>query len=101
MPDTAEAPIEVPEATKQTPGVGEPAPPKPRKSPIGLIILLLVLAAAITGAVLWWIHSGTYESTDDAQVNAHLSAISSRVAGTLRNQPRKAARNAGFKSSTN
>lgn len=86
MPDTAEAPIEVPEATRQTPGgerAAEPAPPKPRKSPLRLIILLLVLAAAITGGVLWWIHSGTYESTDDAQVNAHLSAISSRVAGTV------------------
>ena len=86
MPDTAEAPIEVPDAGTQTPGgerAAEPAPPKPRKSPLGLIILLLVLAAAVTGGVLWWIHSGTYEDTDDAQVNAHLSAISSRVAGTV------------------
>ena len=86
MPDTAEAPIEVPGATKQNTGgesAAEPAPQKPRKSPLGLIILLLVLAAAITGGVLWWIRSGTYEDTDDAQVSAHLSAIGSRVAGTV------------------
>jgi membrane fusion protein (multidrug efflux system) len=86
MSDIAEAPIEVPEAAKRTPGgerAVEPAPPKPRKSRLGLIVLLLVLASAIAGGVVWWIHSGTYEETDDAQVNTHLSAISSRVAGTV------------------
>src|SRR5260370_33602241 len=80
MPETTEAPAAAPRITK--PAEREPEPPKARKSPLGLIIILLVLAAAITGAVLWWIHSGTYEDTDDAQVNVHLSAISSRVAGT-------------------
>jgi membrane fusion protein (multidrug efflux system) len=82
MPDTSEAPVEVPEATKQT-RAAKPATPKRRKSPLGLIVVLLVLASAITGGVLWWLHSDTYEETDDAQVNAHLSAISSRVAGTV------------------
>jgi membrane fusion protein (multidrug efflux system) len=81
MPETAEAPAAAPKATK--PAERQPEPPKARKSPLRLVIILLVLAAAIAGAVLWWIHSGTYEETDDAQVNAHLSAISSRVAGTV------------------
>jgi membrane fusion protein, multidrug efflux system len=54
-----------------------------RKSQIKLIVPLLLAGIALTAAVIWWIHSGTYESTDDAQVNAHLSAISSRVAGTV------------------
>jgi membrane fusion protein (multidrug efflux system) len=57
--------------------------PKTRKSPLGIVMALLLLAAAATGAVVWWIHSDTYESTDDAQVSAHLSAISSRIAGTV------------------
>jgi membrane fusion protein, multidrug efflux system len=57
--------------------------PRTRRSPLRLIIFLIVFIGAVTGAVLWWIHSGTYESTDDAQVNAHLSAISSRVSGTV------------------
>ncbi|HWF85673.1 MAG TPA: HlyD family secretion protein [Vicinamibacterales bacterium] len=57
--------------------------PASRKSPLRLIVLLLAVGVAVTGAVIWWIHTGTYESTDDAQVNAHLSAISSRVAGTV------------------
>ena len=54
-----------------------------KKSRVGLVIGLLVLAVAIGGAVYWRVQSGKYESTDDAQVSAHLSAISSRVAGTV------------------
>ena len=57
--------------------------PKTRRSTLGIIIVLLALAVAITGSVLWWLHADTYESTDDAQVSAHLSAISSRIAGIV------------------
>jgi len=81
MPETIESRAEAPEAIE--PAERQPTPPKARKSRLGLIIILLVLAAAATGAVLWWINSSKYEDTDDAQVNAHLSAISSRVAGTV------------------
>jgi membrane fusion protein (multidrug efflux system) len=56
---------------------------KIRRSPRRLILLLLVLAIVAAGAAVWWIRSEAYETTDDAQVNAHLSAISSRVAGTV------------------
>ncbi len=59
------------------------APPKPRRSPFRIVIILVVLAAAAAGATLWWIDSGKYETTDDAQVNAHLSAISARIPGTV------------------
>ena len=52
-------------------------------SPRGLILFLLVLAIVAGGAAFWWIRSEAYETTDDAQVNAHLSATSSRVAGTV------------------
>ncbi len=69
--------------TTTTVRADKPAPPKARKFPFFLIFFLLVLAAAVTAAVLWWIRSNAYESTDDAQVETHLSAISSRVAGTV------------------
>ncbi len=44
----------------------------------GVIALLLILVC-----VVWWIHSGTYESTDDAQVDAHLNPVAARVQGTV------------------
>jgi membrane fusion protein, multidrug efflux system len=47
---------------------------------IGVVIGIIVLAAVIA----WWLYSRTYESTDDAQVNGHLNAIASRVAGTVK-----------------
>jgi len=56
---------------------------KVRRSPRRLIIFLLVLAIIAAAGTAWWIHSEGYETTDDAQVNAHLSAVSSRVAGTV------------------
>lgn len=54
-----------------------------KRSPLGIMIILLVVMAIIVTGVFWWIRSDRYESTDDAQVNTHMSAISSRVAGTV------------------
>lgn len=60
----------------------QPAPKVPT-SRIGLFVFLTLVGVAAVFAILWWVHAGSYETTDDAQVNAHLSAISSRVAGTV------------------
>jgi membrane fusion protein, multidrug efflux system len=52
----------------------------PLKRPaIGVLVILLVAA----GAWGWWRHSGRSESTDDAQIEGHLHAISARVTGTV------------------
>jgi membrane fusion protein (multidrug efflux system) len=45
-------------------------------------------AAAIAAIVLvtgagWWLHARRFESTDDAQVDGHVHAISARVTGTV------------------
>ena len=34
--------------------------------------------------MLWYLHSQTYESTDDAQIDGHLNAVSSRINGTIK-----------------
>jgi len=53
---------------------------KRRRIIIGVAVGIVVLVAAIA----WWLYSRTYESTDDAQINGHLNAIASRVAGTVK-----------------
>jgi membrane fusion protein, multidrug efflux system len=72
-------------AAESAPPGARTAPPAPkrRSSFLRIAIILLVIAVAAKFALSWWIDSSKYESTDDAQVNAHLSAISSRVAGTV------------------
>jgi membrane fusion protein (multidrug efflux system) len=60
-------------------------PPPPRyarsnKSRNILILVVIVVVVLVGGLFLWW-HLGSYESTDDAQVDAHLYPVSSRVSG--------------------
>jgi membrane fusion protein (multidrug efflux system) len=46
---------------------------------IGVVLGVVLLIAGIA----WWLHSRTYESTDDAQIDGHLNPIASRVGGTV------------------
>jgi membrane fusion protein (multidrug efflux system) len=46
-------------------------------------ILGAVLAIAVAGASLWWLHSQNYESTDDAEIEGHLDLVSARISGTV------------------
>jgi membrane fusion protein (multidrug efflux system) len=52
----------------------------PVKSLVGLIILVALLVAAY----LFWQYLGTYESTDDAQIDGHVNDISTRVTGVVK-----------------
>jgi membrane fusion protein (multidrug efflux system) len=46
------------------------------------IVLLAVLALAVLATGSWlWYYLGTYESTDDAQVDVHLAPVSARISG--------------------
>jgi membrane fusion protein (multidrug efflux system) len=47
-----------------------------------LIFFLVLLTAAISGT-FYWLHSRQFESTDDAQVDAHLNNVTSRIDGTI------------------
>jgi membrane fusion protein (multidrug efflux system) len=61
--------------------VNPPAEPGNKRSRIFLIaIVALVL---VVGCIGWFMYAGTYESTDDAQVDAHLNPIAARVQGTV------------------
>ncbi len=47
-----------------------------------IVIAVVVLLVAIVG-LIWWLHSRNFESTDDAQVDGHINAMTARVAGTI------------------
>ena len=49
-----------------------------------ILAVLVIGAALITSAVLYWNYAQTYESTDDAQIDAHLNSVSARIAGTVK-----------------
>jgi membrane fusion protein (multidrug efflux system) len=50
---------------------------------IRLILLVVVLVVAAIGGKQLWGYLDSYESTDDAEIDGHLNAISSRISGTV------------------
>jgi membrane fusion protein (multidrug efflux system) len=59
----------------------------PRKHPVLSVIILVVLAAVIVGAILWWLHARQYESTDDAFIAARTVTIAAEVSGRIAEVP--------------
>jgi len=51
------------------------------KNVLGRIVVVIVVLSLITGGYLFWLHLSKFESTDDAQVDGQLYAISSRISG--------------------
>ncbi|PWU01229.1 MAG: HlyD family secretion protein [Terriglobia bacterium] len=66
----------------ERPPVSEP-PPRTRGRWKALVIVLLIGVVLAVAGALYWRYAQTYESTDDAQVDAHMSAIGARIAGTI------------------
>src|SRR5260370_20154954 len=40
-------------------------------------------AIAVIVAVSWWLYAQQFETTDDAQIDGHLDALSARISGTV------------------
>ena len=45
------------------------------------LVLVLPIAALLAGTVALWRYFGSYESTDDAQIDGHINSVSARVSG--------------------
>ena len=58
---------------------GSKAKPKVLKR----LLLAGILVAALAAAVLYWLDARHYETTDDAQVDGHFAALSTRISGTV------------------
>lgn len=65
------------------------------KRPVGIILLLVVLVAALAGTG-WWMYARQWEETDDAFVDGNIYPVGTKVAGQIQtvyvmdNQPVKA-----------
>jgi membrane fusion protein (multidrug efflux system) len=53
----------------------------------GFRVGIVVIVAAVIGAGVWYWATSGHESTDDAQVDAHVTPISARVGGTIQKLP--------------
>jgi membrane fusion protein (multidrug efflux system) len=57
--------------------------PRKRRRFLPFLIGAIILAALVVGGLFLWRYLNTYESTDDAQVDGHIIAVSSRIAGNV------------------
>ena len=69
-----------PPGTKESLGERKYSPPARRRRRRNLIIGGSVLVLIVAGVLLWR-YFGSYESTDDAQADAHLYPVSARISG--------------------
>jgi membrane fusion protein (multidrug efflux system) len=65
----------------------EKAPRNGRKRLIRAIVLLIALVAVAAGSFYAWKYFSAYESTDDAEVDGHINAISARISGYVLEVP--------------
>jgi membrane fusion protein (multidrug efflux system) len=68
--------------TELYPSSKQPVPRKSRRS-TARIILPVVILILLTGGYFLWKYFRAYESTDDAQVDGHINAISARISGNV------------------
>jgi membrane fusion protein (multidrug efflux system) len=46
-------------------------------------IFFIILAVLATAGILYWLHARQFEETDDAEIEAHLNPVTSRIDGTI------------------
>jgi membrane fusion protein (multidrug efflux system) len=88
MNDELEAPAAVEELPSTPPANRKternvPQRPAQSKGRLRRLIVFFVLGLLALGAFLFWRQTRVYETTDDAQIECHLNAVSSRVEGTI------------------
>ncbi|KPF96398.1 hypothetical protein IP86_16595 [Rhodopseudomonas sp. AAP120] len=54
-----------------------------RQHPVAAIVGAVVIAAAIIGGIVWWLHARNFESSDDAFIDTRTVLISPQVSGAI------------------
>src|SRR5208283_1640829 len=83
--------------TAQNPGASSDAEaPQPKRSGVKVVVFLVLLAVAAAAGTWMYYHYRDRVSSDDAEVDGHISAVAAKVAGSVvevlvtDNQPVKA-----------
>ena len=85
MPEVSE---NQPTATKETLRSERILPRKRRRKIIvRIVVIFAILCILAAGSYYAWNYFGSYESTDDAQVDGHINAISARINGYVTEVP--------------
>ena len=79
----SEAPVLTPAAAPPSPGPTRPRPLLHLRH--NKVLLLLAVLALVAASVVLWRYLTGYETTDDAQVDAHLYPVSARISGYVAN----------------
>src|SRR5689334_4290787 len=84
----APGPIEAPSRTSAPPPASaipeeEGARPQRRRTKL-FVVVGIVVAAILAGALAWWLFTRGKETTDDAQVQADVVALAPRVGGAVK-----------------
>jgi membrane fusion protein, multidrug efflux system len=70
-----------PDSGQEKPPVETPDDQRKRTRMLASFLVVIVIAAI--GGLLYWLHARHYEDTDDAEIDANLSPIGTRVDGTI------------------
>jgi len=68
--------------TESTPSSKHPLPRKSRRRTARIVVPIAILILLVGGYFVWK-HFNAYESTDDAQIDGHINAISARISGNV------------------
>jgi membrane fusion protein (multidrug efflux system) len=72
------------EGNKATPlSSTRPLPRKSRRRAAAIIVPIAIVILLAVGGYYAWKYFNTYESTDDAQIDGHINAISARISGNV------------------